>query len=51
MFVISMVDNPGRGLSLGAIEYMTKPIDWQRLSAALRTHLGAEFLTAPTGAK
>ena len=44
VFVISMVDNASRGLNLGAVEYMTKPINWRRLSGALRKHLGEEAL-------
>jgi CheY-like chemotaxis protein len=33
--MITIVDNPALGLSLGASEYMTKPIDWRKLGAAL----------------
>jgi PAS domain S-box-containing protein len=33
--MITIVDNPGLGHSLGAVEYLTKPIDWRRLSTAL----------------
>ena len=42
VFVISMVDNASRGFSLGASEYLAKPVDWNRLSGALRKHLGTE---------
>jgi PAS domain S-box-containing protein len=35
VMVISIVDNPGLGHSLGAVEYLTKPIDWRRLATAL----------------
>ncbi len=35
VIVISIVDNPSLGVSLGACEYMTKPIDWQRLQELL----------------
>jgi len=40
VFVISMVDEAGRARQLGATEFMTKPIDWPRLGAALQRHLG-----------
>jgi PAS domain S-box-containing protein len=33
--MISIVDDPAMGFSLGAAEYLTKPIDWRRLSTAL----------------
>jgi CheY-like chemotaxis protein len=33
--MITIVDNPALGQSLGAAEYLTKPIDWRRLGAAL----------------
>jgi len=39
VFVISIVDNPSLGVSLGASAYMTKPIDWQRLQELLGRHL------------
>src|SRR5712691_3529610 len=35
VLMITIVDNPSLGFSLGAAEYLTKPIDWRRLSAAL----------------
>ena len=33
--MITIVDNPALGLSLGAADYLTKPIDWSRLGRAL----------------
>ena len=33
--MITIVDNPALGLSLGASDYLTKPIDWSRLGRAL----------------
>jgi DNA-binding response OmpR family regulator len=42
VIMITIVDNPGLGLSLGAAEYLTKPIDWRRLSAALAKHRGQD---------
>ena len=33
--MITIVDNPALGLSLGASEYLTKPIDWAHLGSAL----------------
>ena len=33
--MITIVDNPALGLSLGAAEYLTKPIDWAVLGTAL----------------
>jgi PAS domain S-box-containing protein len=41
VMVISIVDNPGVGHSLGAVEYLTKPIDWRRLATALAKYRGA----------
>ena len=35
VMMITIVDNPGLGHSLGAVEYLTKPIDWRRLGTAL----------------
>ena len=34
--VITIVDNAEMGYSLGAADYLTKPIDWRRLGAAVR---------------
>jgi DNA-binding response OmpR family regulator len=39
--MITIVDNPGLGHSLGAVEYFTKPIDWRRLAAALAKYRAA----------
>ena len=39
--MITIVDNPGLGHSLGAVEYFTKPIDWRRLATALAKHRAA----------
>src|SRR5262249_14171227 len=35
VLMVTIVDNPSLGFSLGAAEYLTKPIDWRRLSTAL----------------
>jgi len=37
--MLTIVDDHGRGYSLGAADYLTKPIDWNRLGAILRKHL------------
>jgi len=50
VFVISMVDDESRGIAMGAVEHMTKPINWRRLSEALRKHLGQETL-APASSR
>jgi PAS domain S-box-containing protein len=42
--MITIVDNPALGLSLGASDYLTKPIDWGRLGRALGRYRPA---TAP----
>jgi PAS domain S-box-containing protein len=36
--VLTIVDDRGRGYALGAADYLTKPIDWQRLGAILRRY-------------
>jgi CheY-like chemotaxis protein len=41
VIMITIVDNPGLGHSLGAVEYFTKPIDWRRLATALAKYRGA----------
>jgi len=41
VMMITIVDNPGLGHSLGAVEYLTKPIDWRRLGTALAKYRGA----------
>jgi len=33
--MLTIVDNQALGYSLGAAEYLTKPIDWRRLGSAL----------------
>jgi PAS domain S-box-containing protein len=33
--MMTIIDNPKLGYSLGAADYVTKPIDWRRLGAAL----------------
>jgi DNA-binding response OmpR family regulator len=37
--MLTIVDDRGRGFALGAADYLTKPIDWQRLGAILRRYL------------
>jgi PAS domain S-box-containing protein len=41
VMMITIVDNPGLGHSLGAVEYFTKPIDWRRLATALAKYRAA----------
>jgi DNA-binding response OmpR family regulator len=48
--VISIVDNPGLGHSLGAVEYLTKPIDWRRLATALAKYRRAAAAGGPAAA-
>jgi PAS domain S-box-containing protein len=40
VMMITIADNPGLGHSLGAVEYLTKPIDWRRLATALAKYRG-----------
>jgi len=40
--VLTIVDDRGRGFSLGAADYLTKPVDWQRLGTILRKYLPAD---------
>jgi PAS domain S-box-containing protein len=40
--MVTIVDDSGRGFALGAAEYLTKPIDWQRLAAILRKYLSPD---------
>jgi CheY-like chemotaxis protein len=40
VMMITIVDNPGLGHSLGAVEYLTKPIDWRRMATALAKYRG-----------
>ena len=37
--MLTIVDDRQRGFALGAADYLTKPIDWQRLGAILRKFL------------
>jgi CheY-like chemotaxis protein len=37
--MLTIVDDRGRGYSLGAADYLTKPIDWNRLGTILRKYL------------
>jgi signal transduction histidine kinase/CheY-like chemotaxis protein len=34
--MVTMVDNRGQGFALGAADYLTKPVNWERLSTVLR---------------
>ncbi len=38
VIMLTMVDNPNRGFTLGAAEYATKPVDRQRLSQILKKY-------------
>jgi PAS domain S-box-containing protein len=38
VIMITIVDNQAMGYALGASDYLTKPIDWRRLAAALAKH-------------
>ncbi len=40
--MVTIVDDRRRGYSLGAADYLTKPIDWPRLGAILQKHGGAK---------
>jgi CheY-like chemotaxis protein len=40
--LLTIVDDRGRGFALGAADYLTKPIDWQRLGTILRRYLPAD---------
>jgi PAS domain S-box-containing protein len=40
--MLTIVDDHGRGFALGAADYLTKPIDWQRLGTILRKFLSAD---------
>jgi len=37
--MLTIVDDRGRGFALGAADYLTKPIDWQRLGVILNRYL------------
>ena len=45
--MITIVDNPALGLSLGASDYLTKPIDWGRLGRALGRYRPAASAPPP----
>jgi CheY-like chemotaxis protein len=36
--MLTIVDDKNMGFALGAADYFTKPIDWQRLGAVLKKH-------------
>ena len=38
VIMLTMADEPDIGYSLGATDYMTKPVDWGRLSEILKNH-------------
>jgi signal transduction histidine kinase/DNA-binding response OmpR family regulator len=38
VIMLTIVDDRNMGFALGAADYFTKPIDWHRLSAALKKH-------------
>jgi DNA-binding response OmpR family regulator len=45
--MLSMIDEKQVGFSLGAADYFTKPVDWERLAASVAKHLngaGGEIL-------
>jgi signal transduction histidine kinase/DNA-binding response OmpR family regulator len=46
VILMSMTDDRNLGYALGASEYLTKPVDWDRLGSALRRHAqpGADSL-------
>ncbi len=37
--MVTMIDDRGRGFALGATDYLTKPVDWQKLGATLRAYI------------
>ena len=37
--MVTMIDDRGRGFALGATDYLTKPVDWQKLAATLRAYI------------
>jgi len=41
VIMATMIDDQSRGFALGAADYVTKPIDWDRLSAILKQHCPA----------
>jgi CheY-like chemotaxis protein len=42
VIMLTIVDDQNMGYSLGATEYLTKPIDRDRLAAVLKRHVGEE---------
>ncbi|MBL51975.1 MAG: hypothetical protein CMG57_08475 [Candidatus Marinimicrobia bacterium] len=38
VIMLTMADEPDIGYSLGATDYLTKPVDWERLSEILKNH-------------
>ena len=38
VIMLTIVDDKNMGFALGAADYFTKPIDWQRLAGALKKH-------------
>jgi CheY-like chemotaxis protein len=42
VIMLTIVDDQNMGYSLGATEYLTKPIDRDRLAAVLKQHVGEE---------
>ena len=40
--MLTILDDRGRGFALGAADYLTKPIDWQRLGTILRKFISAD---------
>jgi signal transduction histidine kinase/DNA-binding response OmpR family regulator len=38
VIMLTIVDDKGMGYTLGAADYLTKPIDWERLAAILRQY-------------
>ncbi len=38
VIMMTIVDDKNMGFALGAADYFTKPLDWQRLAAALKKH-------------
>jgi PAS domain S-box-containing protein len=45
IIMVTIIDDKSRGFALGASDYLTKPIDWVRLSAILKSY--ADVQTAP----
>jgi signal transduction histidine kinase/CheY-like chemotaxis protein len=47
VIMISITDNHEIGFALGAVEYLVKPVEKERLMGALRQHLGAAATPLP----